>query len=299
MKFISINNAVNKWLIELKYGREKETLRNLKNHLKRIIIYFDDDPRKIDLESYHNWIVWASNQWKPSTVNKTHKTAQRLFKWMKIKEANKICNIRLKVPQEKIETYSRDDIGAILNWCNSQNCDTWRSRCAAFLLIVSSSGMRGGEVIKLKWSDFDEDSALFHLQNTKTRVSRFAAVHPNIIQYLKSYKIRMNQRLGFQSSHIFPSFVNPGNGVVYTAVMNKIRDVVSKELQIKINAKKFRSTLVKLVIESGAGYERAAAIVGHTDIGTTQRHYHRISMDQGALNAHATALDGLGFDKIT
>lgn len=298
MRFKSLKNAIELWLNELKYGREKETIRCLRVNLNRIMFYFNNEPGKITFESYHKWLVFASNKWKPSTVSKTHKTAKRLFNWMNLKDAKKISNIRVTVPLEKIETYSRNEISLILNWCNNQNCNTWRSRCAAFLLIISSSGMRGGEAIALKWSDFDEEEGLFHLKNTKTKVSRFAAIHKQIIPYLKNYKIRMQERINFNSQYIFPSFINPANCVQYTAVMNNIREEVSKELGFKINSKKFRSTLVKFVIESGAGYESAAAIVGHSDIGTTQRHYHRISMNQEAINAHSIALDGLGFDKI-
>ena len=299
MRHKSINKALDNWLSELKYGREYETLRCIRVNINRLIQYFDDDLSLITFETYHNWLKWASNKWKASTVHKTHKTAKRLIKRLNLKDAKKISNIISKLQMEKIETYSREEIGIILEWSYNQNCHSWRSRCAAFLLIVSSSGMRGGEAVSLKWEDFDEKAALFHLKNTKTKASRFAAIHPKIIPYLIQYRQRINQRINYDSPHVFPSFINPGNAVQYTAVMNAIREEVSQELKIKINAKKFRSTLVKFVIESGAGYERAAAIVGHQDIGTTQRHYHRISLNQDALTAHAVALEGLGFDNIS
>lgn len=295
MKWKSLERACTKWLKEMSYGREKSTIRNLKNHLKRITFYFGDDIDSITFKSYLEWLKMANNKWKPSTVSKTHKTAVRLFQWINLKDYKKIKNIRLKVSLPKIETYSINQINSILNWCFSQNKANWRMRCAAFLLILSCSGMRGGECLKLKWHDFDENTSMFHLTKTKNGKSRFSAVHHQIIPYLKSYRKEMNRKLDYNSQWLFPSFIHPNNHVTYNSITSKLVDEVSREIGFHINAKKFRSTLVKLVIESGGGYEKAAAIVGHSNIGVTQKHYHRISMNQEAKDAHSKALEAFEF----
>ncbi len=295
MKFKSLNNAIKKWLKELEYGRDKNTIRNLKNHLQRLTNYFGDDIEAITFENYHKWLQMAKIKWKSSTVAKTHQTAVRLFMWANLKDRKKIKNIRVKISWSKIETYSLNQINSILKWCFNQKEPNWRMRVAAFLLIISSSGMRGGECQKLKWENFDEKNCLFHLTETKTGRSRFSAIHEQIVPYLFEYKIKMQERMQHISQWVFPSFIHPNNYVTYNSITSKLNQEVSNELGFHINSKKFRSTLVKLVIESGAGYEKASAIVGHSNIGVTQKHYHRITMDEGARKAHENALSGFEF----
>ncbi len=295
MRWLSLQRAIDKWLKQLSYGRKTSTIRNLRNHLKRLQEYFDDDIQGITFESYHKWLQMAKNKWKGSTVAKTHRTATRLFLWANLKDAKKIRNIHIKISWPKIETYSLEQINLILKWCFNQKKSDWRIRAAAFILILSCSGMRGGECLRLKWHDFDQNTAMFHLRTTKTGVSRFSAIHEQIVPFLLDYKIKMQEKLEFNSQWVFPSFIHPNNHITYNAITTKMNNEISKELDFHINPKKFRSTLVKLVIESGGGYEKAAAIVGHSDIGVTQKHYHRISMNQGAKDAHSKALEGFEF----
>lgn len=295
MKWKSLSRAKDKWLKELSYGRDKNTIRNLKNHINRVTDYFSDDFGSITFESYHIWLQMAKKRWKPSTVAKTHQTAVRLFLWANLKDAKKIKNIRVKITWPKIETYSLDEINKILKWCFNQKEPNWKMRTSAFLLIISSSGMRGGECQKLKWSNFDKKNSMFFLTETKTATSRFSAIHEQIIPYLLEYKIKIQERLEFISEWVFPSFIHPANYVTYNSITSKLNEEVSNELGFHINCKKFRSTLVKLVVESGAGYEKASAIVGHSNIGVTQKHYHRITMNESAKKAHSNALKGFQF----
>ena len=295
MKWKSIERAKEKWLEELSYGRDINTIRNLKNHLNRLLEHFDDDPSSITIKSYHKWLQVAKDKWAESTVSKTHSTSIRLLKWMNHKHSNEIANLRLTVALPRILTFRADEINSILKWSFEQDRPGWQMRCAAFMLILSTSGMRGGECQKLKWADLNEEEFNFHLTNTKSGTSRFAPIHPKILPFLKNYRYKMNERLQFNSRWVFPSFIHPDNFVTYTAITGKLSNEVSNSLGFKINAKKFRSTMVKLVIESGGGYENGARIVGHANIGVTQRHYHRIKMNPEAQNAHSKALHGFDF----
>ena len=53
--------------------------------------------------------------------------------------------------------------------------------------------------------------------------------------------------------------------------------------------------MVQIIKDSGGRYEEAAAVVGHKDIGVTQKHYARIKMNQRSLDAHSNALRDIDF----
>lgn len=295
MKWKSIERAVSKYLNQIKYGRSENTIKTVRKNLARILSHFDDHPSSITFNSYYEALERLKERYKSSTVNKTHLNASRLLKWMNHKEANQIGNIRVQIYWDKIETYTIDQINSILSWCFNQKETLWRLRLAAFLLIISSSGMRGGECQKLKWSDLDFNENLFHIKKTKTGDSRFAAVHPKIIPFLIDYREKISKSIDYNSQYIFPSFINPSNFISYNALTTKMNNEVSSELGFHVNCKKFRSTMVKLIVESGGGYEKAASIVGHKNIGVTQKHYHRITMNKSALEAYDLALKDFKF----
>lgn len=295
MKWKSIERAVSKYLNEIKYGRTNNTIQTIKKNLNRILVNFDDDPTNITFNHYYQALEQLKQQYKSSTVNKTHLNASKFLKWMNHKDAKQISNIRVPIYWDKIETYSMNEINSILSWCFNQKETLWRLRLAAFLLIISSSGMRGGECQRLKWSDLDFDQNLFHIKKTKTGYSRFAAVHPKIIPYLINYREKISKLINYYSEYIFPSFINPANFISYNALTTKMNNEVSSELGFHVNCKKFRSTMVKLIVESGGGYEKAASIVGHKNIGVTQKHYHRITMNKSALEAYDLALKDFRF----
>ena len=294
MKWKSFERASKKYLADLDYGRSQGTLRALRVALKRFLGYVDDDPRLFDDNLYMEW--FRSLKLAPSTIKHTHRIVVRFLKWMEHKTWKKADLIRYEAPLPPIKTYSGEEMRAILEWCNKQKEGGWKMRAAAFLMVLASSGMRGGEAILLRWEDFNPLDCSFHLTKTKTRRSRFAALHPGVVDYLKKYRRSMRDRVELETPWVFPSLINPMNHVAYNAIMSNVRNRVSKTIGVPINAKKFRSTLVMRVVESPLGdYEKAAAIVGHRDIGVTQRHYHRIKIGNEARTAHLDALGDLKF----
>tara|TARA_Y100000033_G_scaffold50420_1_gene60899 strand:- start:737 stop:1624 length:888 start_codon:yes stop_codon:yes gene_type:complete len=295
MKWQSLPRAKKLFLKDLKIGRSENTLRTVNKNLERILNDLPDDPREINFNVYFEALERLQSKYKSSTVNKTHRAACRLFKWIKLKDYERINSIRINITWDRIETYTKNELNQIIDWCLKQKSTLWRMRLSAFLLILSSSGMRGGECQKLKWLDLDFENSIFHIKKTKTGESRFAAIHKNIIPYLKIYRTKINEELEYNSEYIFPSIIHPMNYVSYNSLKTKMNNELSKELGFQINCKKFRSTMVKLVVESDGGYEKAAAIVGHKNIGITQKHYHRITLNKKSLDAHSKALADINF----
>ena len=65
------------------------------------------------------------------------------------------------------------------------------------ILLAVETGMRAGELLKLNWSDWDEQKAVVHLSDTKNGRSRFVPLTPLSNQVISS--------LGQASDRIIPT----------------------------------------------------------------------------------------------
>ena len=60
--------------------------------------------------------------------------------------------------------------------------ETGSAYLPAFILLAVETGMRAGELLKLKWFDWDEEKAVLHLQDTKNGKDRFVPLTPRANQ---------------------------------------------------------------------------------------------------------------------
>lgn len=288
------------YLDDLNRGREAESLRNYRVRLNRFVGWMSRRrSKKLDADVYEEWLVWAGGRWKNSTVYATHKTTRRFLAHIDHPALKEILLIRFKQRLPPIKTYTPDQLQVLTDWCLDQQRHTnWRRRCSMYILILMTSGMRANEARLLKWENQDISSHSFFLESTKTGHTRIAAYEPELTPLLEEYRKDMEASNGGPSPWVFPSMLGRLNPAPYNAIATKMNNVVSKEVGFKINRKMFRSTMVQRMMDSGSRYEEAAAVVGHRDIGVTQRYYSRIKLGVRAMNARSKAMQGLNFTYI-
>ena len=76
--------------------------------------------------------------------------------------------------------------------------------------ILASCGTRLSETLTLKWNDYDEESGLLVLRNTKGKKERLVPLHISVNKILKQYKHRFKCDYG-DCEYLFPNDSLAGN----------------------------------------------------------------------------------------
>jgi integrase len=162
---------------------------------------------------------------------------------------------------------------------------------ATLVLFLAVTGLRIGEAIAIKWSDFEGD--VLHVQRrmydgkvdtTKSRDSkRRIPIPAALLERMKT--------LGTTGEWIFHARggvpLNPGN-----SLKRYIRPV-AKELNIELGGwHDFRHTVATSMLRAGHGAKVVSELLGHSDISITLRTYDHVESDafRAPLNEAANQL---------
>ena len=288
------NDRRNRYVEAIARGRTNETIRSISNRIHMLTRWIGT--QELTYDRYEKWLVWAFENYAYSSVHRAHKEIKRFVKWLKLPVYDEIEFMRIPEKLPKIKTLSKEQLQTVIDWSLNQTGVNWRRRCGIYLMILATSGMRAGECIRLKWSNWDEATHTFHLEDTKTGASRIAAYSPALTPHLKAWRQEYEAHKRYPSPWVIPSLMYPQHHAKYTAIQIKINTRLKHVFDFHFTSKMFRSTMVQRIIDSGGRYEEAAAVVGHKDIGVTQKHYARIKMNKRSINAHSKALQDINFD---
>jgi excisionase family DNA binding protein len=152
------------------------------------------------------------------------------------------------------------------------------SEPSTLVSFLAVTGLRIGEAIAIKWSDFEDD--VLHVQRrmydgkvdtTKSRDSkRRIPIPPALLERMKT--------LGNTGEWIFHARggvpLNPGN-----SLKRYIRPV-AKELNIELGGwHDFRHTVATSMLRAGHGAKVVSELLGHSDISITLRTYDHVESD--------------------
>lgn len=149
------------------------------------------------------------------------------------------------------------------------------------VLMLSTTGMRIGELYGLKWSDVDYDAGEVHIrrsategkieEHTKTGYSRTAPLKPAVAAYLREHRKQMmkQEHPGLELNLVFPS--NEGTARYANSIYKPLDKVsMAAGLGFNLRTQVFRRTVNTLLVTSGTDGIVGRSILGHADAGMTE-----------------------------
>lgn len=129
----------------------------------------------------------------------------------------------------------------------------------AIILLAIDSGMRKGEILKLRWQDFDFEKNLIQILGTHTKTER-----ERIAPLSERAKVELEQLRKFtQGEKPFP-FADFKRSFATAKRIAKIDDLHFHDL---------RRTAITRWIQQGSPIAFAGKLAGHSQIQTTMKHY--------------------------
>jgi integrase len=146
--------------------------------------------------------------------------------------------------------------------------DSRRAHLRPIIICALETGMRCGEILKLRWSDVDLDAEIISVQklNTKTLRRRSVGIPPRLLRELATMKRNAVEPEGaiFGISTIKTAFETARSLAVLPGV--RFHDL--------------RHTAASRLVQGGMSIAEVARILGHSNIATTFRY---VNADAGTL----------------
>jgi integrase len=197
----------------------------------------------------------------------------------------------LEKEQEKILFLEREELAHFLKLAHTEGLEMDH----LVFIILAYTGLRIGELLALKWTDFNDKLGTFritktlynpnnhiekyHLLTPKTKGSiRTIRVDELIVGLLKKHRIYQNEiklknRLVYQdSAFIFAR--EDGHPQLRKVIETRLKRLLKKAgIEKNVTPHSFRHTHTSLLIEAGVGIKEIQQRLGHSDINTTMNIY--------------------------
>ena len=216
------------------------------------------------------------NNASKQTIDNIRRILSSFFTWLEDEDYILKSPVRrihkIKTTKQVKETYSDEALERLRD-----NCKCVRD--LAIIDILSSTGMRVGELVKLNRVDVDfaNRECVVLGKGSKERIVYFdARTKLHLQNYLNSRKD--------ENEALFVSLLEPHNRLEIAGVEIMLRKL-GRSLEInKVHPHKFRRTLATRAIDKGMPIEQVQKLLGHQKIDTTME--YAIVDQQNVKNSH-------------
>lgn len=247
------------------------TLDNLIKSLIKPFNQVETEDLRVYLSEYQK-----RNNASKQTIDNIRRILSSFFTWLEDEDYILKSPVRrihkIKTTKQVKETYSDEALERLRD-----NCKCIRD--LAIIDILSSTGMRVGELVKLNRVDVDfaNRECVVLGKGSKERIVYFdARTKLHLQNYLNSRKD--------ENEALFVSLLEPHNRLEIAGVEIMLRKL-GRSLEInKVHPHKFRRTLATRAIDKGMPIEQVQKLLGHQKIDTTME--YAIVDQQNVKNSH-------------
>jgi len=142
------------------------------------------------------------------------------------------------------------------------------------LLVALHTGMRKGEIFKMKWVDVDLSKPEIRIPESKGGKMRTLPI--NSILYHTLYQLK---QVNGSHEHVFP---NPDTGKPYTDIKRSFHSACKRARIKNLRFHDLRHTFASRLVRKGVDLVIIKELMGHASIVTTQRYLHSQAKEKKA-----------------
>lgn len=257
-------------------GCSEKTLKYYQTTIETMIASLGKDVRLVLTEDLRSYLIeyQGRNQASRVTIDNIRRILSSFYSWLEDED------YILKSPVRRIhkvktainikETYSDDEMEKMRDSCKEL-------RDLAIIDMLSSTGMRVGEMVLLNRGDIDfsERECVVFGKGNKERIVYFDA----------RTKLHLQKYLNSRSDDnpaLFVTLRAPYNRIQIGGIEHRLREMGRKLNIMKVHPHKFRRTLATMAIDKGMPIEQLQRLLGHQRIDTTL-HYAMVKQNNVKL----------------
>jgi site-specific recombinase XerD len=237
----------------------ESTLNNMLNGLNKTIKHLGTDDLRQYLDRYQQ-----EGGASKVTIDNIRRILSSFFSWLEEE------NLILKSPMRRIhkvktgttvkETYSDESLELMRDSCET-------TRDLAIIDLLSSTGIRVGELVNLDRTDID-----FH---NRECVVLGKGDKERIVYFDARTKIHLKNYLDSRTDDniaLFVTLQKPHDRLQISGVEIRLRDLGQKLEIPRVHPHKFRRTLATVAIDKGMPIEQVQHLLGHKSVDTTLKY---------------------------
>ncbi|EOA07069.1 Tyrosine-recombinase [Mycoplasma yeatsii 13926] len=247
-------------------GCSENTIKYYMSTINSMLSYINKNIDEIETNDLRNYLSNHENKKNSSkiTIDNMRRILSSFFSWLE--DENHILKSparrikKIKSPITIKDTYTDEELELMRD--NTENI-----RDLALIDILTSTGMRVGELVKLNISDinFNERECLVTGKGNKQRIVYFdARTKIHLQNYLTTRKDN--------DEALFVTLRYPFNRISINGVESRLKKLGKKMNIKKVHPHKFRRTLATSAIDKGMPIEQVQRLLGHEKIDTTLRY---------------------------
>lgn len=253
-------------------GCSERTIDYYRVTVQHLLSCTEKSVRKITTEEMREYLsnYQKRNNCSNVTIDNVRRNISSFFSWLE--EEDYILKSPMKrihkIKTDKVikETYSDETLELLRDNCNNL-------RDLAIIDLLSSTGMRVGELVRLNINDIDfenRECVVFGKGNKERPVYFDARTKIHLRNYIKS---RNDDNVA-----LFVSLDAPHDRLNISGVEIRLRQLGRKLGINKVHPHKFRRTVATKAIDKGMPIEQVQSLLGHSQIDTTM-HYAMVNQN--------------------
>lgn len=286
-------------------GVKISSVRAREKEMKHFVSTWGPFPiSRITKKMYQDRIIDLSEQYSHNYMDGIHACGRMIFRHaveLGLTKVNPTENFKLPKKQQTVEELEKEEDEIIFlekeelaHFLKLSQSDGLEMDQIIFT-VLSYTGLRIGELLALKWSDFNEKQGTIRitktLYNPNNNIEKYQLLTPKtkgsirtikivdkLISMLKKHRIQQNEiklknRLIYKDNgFIFAR--EDGHPQLRKVVETRLKRLLKKAgIERNITPHSFRHTHTSLLIEAGVGIKEIQQRLGHTDINTTMNIY--------------------------
>ena len=260
-------------------GCSDKTLRYYESTIRNVLLFVNKQPKDISTDELRWYLdsYQRKNNASRVTVDNVRRILSSFFSWLEEE------NLILKSPVRRIhkvktgktvkETYTDEALEIMRDHCEN-------ARDLAMIDLLSSTGMRVGELVKLNREDIDfqeRECIVFGKGDKQRKVYFDARTKIHLQRYLNDRKDT--------SPALFVTLQRPYNRLLISGVEIRLRELGRRLGIPKVHPHKFRRTLATMAIDKGMPIEQVQQLLGHQSVDTTLQ-YAMVNQNNVKLSHH-------------
>lgn len=160
-----------------------------------------------------------------------------------------------------------------LRWLTAQEEERLLGYAPDFLkpiiLTALHSGLRRGEIMRLKWADVDQEQRLIRVVESKSHKTRYIPINATLLAVLESIDVFMGEK--GPSPYVF---TNPATGTRYEDVSHAFDRAATKAGFDDVTFHTTRHTFASRMAQRGIPLKAIQELLGHGSMQMTMRYAH-------------------------
>jgi integrase len=210
----------------------------------------------------------------------------------------------IECQEEEIKFLEKEELARFLRTADSEGLEM----DSLIFTTLAYTGLRIGELLALKWTDFEQEKGSLRvtktLYNPSNNIKKYELLPPKtsgsirtiridekLVKMLKRHAIKQKEiKLQKGILYVENQFIfarNDGHPQLRKVVETRLKRLLKKAgIDKNITPHSFRHTHTSLLIEAGVGVKEIQQRLGHTDINTTMNIYAHMTANMEEKASH-------------